>query len=329
MKFHFKNYPHYVPPSKYKDVIASMVDRLKQKEGIISIFQMGSVLHPGISDIDMLVVLKENVAFRLNPLEGLTKTERYLFVHPLLCATKTDFFEAQQFTFYRNWRLLWGEQLPAREDELSEEEIKCVQTQTALEYLISNYINLTILRIHRIINVRGLLLNMKAILYDLKLLGVSSGALYELLEKLTEWRDQWFEIQPHTKVLGEWIDECYQELGAFLKTVLDTQPFYLPEWGTLHITKNVTLVPAEQFFCNHQGVVLPAFLGSLGKKYFKIQRRLNKVLLHLPIQKGEVPPILSRRFDLEYRMVLFNLDKPFLTLRSTLNFLRKIHSRNT
>jgi hypothetical protein len=288
---------------------------------------MGSIHHPGISDIDMLVVLKENGAFRLNPLEGSAKTERYLFVHPLLGVSKTDFMEAQQFTFYRNWRLLWGEQFTAREDELSKEEIGYVQIQTALEYLISNYINLAILRIHRIVNVRALLLNMKAMLYDLKLLGVSSGPLYELLEKLIEWRDQWFAIQPHTKALSEWIDECRQELYSFLKTVLETQIFYLPEWGALHVTKNVTLVPAEHFSCNHQGIILPVFFGFLGKKYFKIQRRLNKILLHLPIQKNEVPPVLARRFDLEYRMVRFNLDKPFLTLRSTLNFLRKIHPR--
>jgi hypothetical protein len=329
MKFHFKNYPHYVPPRVYEDVIQGMVERLKKQEGIISIFQMGSILHPGISDIDMLVVLKEDGAFRRNPLAGLAAAERYLFVHPLLGTSKADFMEAQQFSFYRNWRLLWGEQFSAREDELSKEEVECVQIQTALEYLISNFINLTILRIHRIVNVRALLLNMKAILYDLKLLGVSSGRLYELLEKLMEWRDQWFERRPHVKDLGRWIDECYRELGSFLKTALETHPFYLPEWGTLHITKNVTLIPAEHFFCKHRGIILPVFLGFLGKKYFKIQRRLNKVSLHLPVQKGEVPPILVRRFDLEYRMVQFNLDKPFLTLRSTLNFLRKIHSRRT
>ena len=327
MKYRFENYPHYVPPRAYEDVIAGMVERIKKQEGIISIFQMGSIHHPGISDIDMLVVLKENGAFRLNPLEELAETERYLFVHPLLGVSKTDFMEAQQFTFYRNWRLLWGEQFTSREDEFSKEEIGCVQIQTALEYLISNYINLAILRIHRIVNVRALLLNMKAMLYDLKLLGVSSGPLYEHLEKLIEWRDQWFEIQPHTKVLSEWIDECRQELYSFLKTVLETQIFYLPEWGALHVTKNVTLVPAEHFSCTHQGIILPVFFVFLGKKYFKIQRRLNKILLHLPIQKNEVPPVLARRFDLEYRMVRFNLDKPFLTLRSTLNFLRKIHSR--
>lgn len=330
MKFRFKNYPHYVSPVDYENVIADMVERLSKQEGIISVFQMGNILHPGISDIDMLVVLKDNSVFRLNPLEELSKTGRYLFIHPLLGVSKTDFMNAQQFSFYRNWRLLWGEQLIADENDLSQDEIDCVQIQTALEYLISNYIHMTILRIHKIVNVRALLLNMKAMVYDLKLLGVSSGPLYELLETLINWRNQWFEIQPHEKDLTEWIDACYLELDSFLGTQLQIHRFYLPEWGTLHITKNVTLVPSEVFFCKRQGIALPVSLSFLGKKYLKIQRRLGKVMIYLPIQQqGGVPPVLARRFDMEYRMVQFNLDKPFLTLRSTLNFLRKIHSRKT
>jgi hypothetical protein len=329
MKFLFNDYPYHVPLRIYENAIHGMVEKLRRREGIISIFQIGSTLHPGISDIDMVVVFKDNGAFHLNPLEGLSKTERYLFIHPPFGVSKSDFIEAQRYTFSKNWRHLWGEKFTIGQYDLSEEEIKCLKTQTALEYLIQNYINLTILRAYRIFSVRALLLNMKAMLYDLQLLSVLSGRLYELLETLVEWRNNWFEIKPNTKHLSGWIHGCYQELHAFLKIFLRTEKFYLPECGSFHITKNVTLMPSEEFFCIHKGIILPALFSCLGKKYFKIQRRLNQFFFHLPIQKGKVPPVLAKRFELEYRMVRFNRDKDFMPLRSSLNFFRKIQFHET
>jgi len=327
MKLHFKNYPRYVPLKAYEEAVSAMTARVSRENGVVSIFQVGSTLHPGISDIDMLVVLNDDSPFHYDPLRELSEAERYLFVHPLLGVSRTDFMEAQQFSFYRNWRLLSGEQLITEDPRLSQEELDCVHVQVALEYLLSNYVHLTVLNMHRIVNVRSLLLNMKAMIYDLKLLGISSGPLLQLLETLLHWRDHWFEKQPQETDLATWIESCYRELGEFLRTILKTHPFYLPQWGTLDVTRNVTLVPDNLFSCKRSGVSLPASLGFLGKKYLKLQRRLTNVTIRLPIQRNEIPPVLVRKFDLEFRMVRFSLDKPFLTLRSTLNFLRRIHSR--
>ena len=324
MKIFFTDYPYYLPLTIYENAIQSMVKRLKRQQEIISIFQIGSISHPGISDIDLVVVLKENGVFHLNTLKGLSQTERYLFIHPPLGVSKADFAEAHKFTFYHNWNLLWGETLIREGNNLSEEEMKRLRIQTALEYLIQNYINLTILRAYGIFNVRTLLLNMRAMLFDLQLLDVPSGRLYELLEVLVEWRHNWFEIKPNTKQLTEWIHDCYQELDAFLKAFLQAEKFYLPEWGSLRISKNVTLVPSEKFYFNHQGIILPVLLRCLGKKYFKLQRWSNHFFFHLPIQKGKIPSVLANRFELEYRMVRFSRDKEFMPLRSPLNIFRKI-----
>ena len=325
MKFFFNDYPYYVPLRIYENAIQGMVEKLGRQEGVISIYQIGSIQHPGISDIDMLVIFKENGPFHLNPLQGLPKIERYLFIHPLFGVSETDLIEAQRYTLFQNWRFLWGEKFTSHEPDLREEEKKYLKIQTALEYLIQNYINLTILRAYGIFNVRGLLLNMKAMRFDLQLLNVLSGKLYELLETLVEWRNHWFEIKPNAAQLSGWIQDCYQELHSFLKAFLQTEKLYLPEWGAFRISKNVTLVPSEHFFCNHQGIILPALLSFWGRKYFKIQRRLNQFLFHLPIQKGEIPPILAKRFELEYRMARFTFDTQFMPLRSSLNFLRRVH----
>jgi hypothetical protein len=328
MKFHFNDYPYYVPEKTYEIAIQDMTQKLMRQEEIVSIFQMGSILHPGISDIDMLVVFQKNGEFQyLNPLNGLTKTERYLFLHPLLGVSRTDFMEAQQFTFYRNWHLLYGEKLIVEGNDLPAEDIKCIQIQTALEYLLWNYISLTIKIKYGVFSVRAMLLNMKAMVYDLHLLGVSSGKLYQLLQTLIAWRNNWFNIPPNIKHLSDWILECHQELHLFLMSSLEIEKFYIPPWGTLQITKNATLVPSSHFYCTHRGIILPVVFECLGKKYLKIQRHLNHFFFYLPIQKDEIPPILNKKFELEYKMALFAQDKQFTPLKSTLNYLRKIHTR--
>jgi hypothetical protein len=329
MKFLFGDYPYPVPPKNYENAIQGMVEKLRRREEIISIFQIGSISNPGISDIDLVVVFRENGAFHLNPLEGLSKIERYLFIHPPLGVVKLDFIEARRYTFYHHWNLLWGEPFLEEGNDLSEGEARCLKIQTALEYLIQNYINLTIQRAYGTFSVRTLLLNMKAMLFDLQLLSVFSGRLYELLETLVTWRNNWFQIKPSKTQLAGWIHDCYEELHAFLKTLLRVEKVYAPEWGTLRISKNVTLVPSEEFFCNHQGIILPGLLRYFGKKYFKIQRRSNHFFFHLPIQKIQIPPVLAKRFKLEYRMVRFSRDREFMALKSPLNFFRNIQFRET
>ena len=144
-----------MPLRIYENAIKGMVEKLRRQEGIISIFQIGSIIHPGISDIDMVVVFKENGVSHLNPLQGLSKTERYLFNDPPFGVSETDLIEAQRYMIFQNSRLLWGEKIYKGGGHLCEEEIKCLKIQTALEYLIQNYINLTVLRAYGIFNVRG------------------------------------------------------------------------------------------------------------------------------------------------------------------------------
>jgi hypothetical protein len=329
MRAWLKNFPHYVTPEAYEAAIDHMVEKLSREVGVVSIFQIGHIHNPGISDIDMMVVLEDGVEFPLNPLQGLSKTERYLFLHTLFGISRNDLHDTQRYAFFHNDRLLWGEAFPAWDKNLSPEEIGVLKTQTAIEYLIQMYITMTLQRVYGIVWVRELLLQGRALLYDLEFLNISCGRLYEFILTLTEWRNHWFEAKPSINHLYAWIQDCYQELHEFLKKLLQTETFYLPEWATPRIAKNVTLIPSDQFFYIHRGMTLPASLGCLGKKYLKIQRHWNQFFFHFPIQKGEVPPVLAMRFELEYRMVRFNLDKHFIPLRSPLNFFRKIHIPGT
>lgn len=288
---------------------------------MVSIFQVGSVGSPGISDIDMLVVYEDGARCNLNPLEGLSKTDRYLFSHSLYGISKTSFSKATRYTFFHNYNLLWGEELFVGESDLSEEEIHTLKTQTALEYLIQMFVSSTIELTYGIVKVRGLLMHAKALSYDLEFLNVSSGRLFDFIQTIIIWRDQWFNKKPDKQKLNKWIDGFYKELSEFLREILHTTKFYLPEWANLHVARNMTLVPSKKFGYTHKGITLPAILGDLGRKYFNIQHRFNKFHFRIPVATSDVPVVLHSRFTFAREMKrAYRETLPyFMPLTSSLN----------
>lgn len=296
MRLKFINYPHFVPLSDYEDAVDAVVKRIINQPGVLSIYQIGNINTPGISDIDILVVFEDGIDCYLNPLKEISRSERYLFTHSLYGASETHFYKAQCFPFFHDYNHLWGQKLHFRKNELPKSEIYALEVQTALEYLVKAFISLTVELTYKIVKVRGLLLHTKALLYDLEFLGIFSGELYELTQKIVSWRNNWFEKKPGEQKLKSWIESFYAELTRFLKLNLRVRKFLLPEWANFHIARNMTLVPSESFRYIHKGIALPSIFGALGRKYFNIQHRFNKFMFYLPIESKKMPAILKERF---------------------------------
>jgi len=310
------DFPIFIPVSAYDLAAQRMVRKLRQQDGVASIFQIGNTKNLGISDIDMLVVFEDSVRCSLNPLEGLSKTDRYLFSHSLYGISKMSFSQAHRYTFFHNYNLLWGKELLLGENDLSGDEIQILKTQTALEYLIKMFVSSTVELTYGIVKVRGLLMHAKALSYDLEFLNVSTGRLFDLIQSIILWRDQWFEKKPDKQTLKQWIQAFYAELTALLETTLQTVAFYLPDWANLRIASNVMLVPSEGFGYRHRGTRLPAILRGLGRRYFNIQHRFNKFSFLLPIT-SEDHHVQNARF--EYQKKMKNYKTKYINHFSPLN----------
>ena len=324
LRMYLTAYPRFVPVLRYDLAIQQMIKKLRQQDAVLSIFQIGNINSPGISDIDMLVVFEDGAKCNLNPLEDLLKSERYLFCHGLYGVSETHFREARCDTFFHNYNLLLGEKLPVAEGDLSKEEMEASRSQTALEYLTKMFIDMTVEIIYGIVRVRVLLLHTKALLYDLEFLNISSGKLFDLIQTAVIWRDHWFKKKPDKQTLKIWIKEFYGELRVFLKVMLQAKTFYLPKWANLRIARNMTLIPSKKFGYTHKGMTLPAGLGGLGRKYFNAQHRFNKFEFQIPITTFDIPDTLLKRFIFMRNMKLENnRNLPyFMPLTSSLNILR-------
>jgi len=323
MKLIFTDYPRYVPYREYENAITRMVERLIRYERIVSIYQIGSVSTPGISDIDILVVFDDGVECSLNPTQNLSKTERNLFLHSLYGISKTHFHEAQKYTFFHNYNFLWGKELPIGKDTFPSKEIKTLKIQTALEYLIKMYISMTVESIYGIVRLRGLLLHTKALLYDLEFMNIRSGNLIDLIQTMIFWRNNWFECKPDRNTLRTWTDKFYNELTEFLRTTLKNTKFYMPEWASSYISKNMKLVQSERFGHKHKGITMPSIFGGLGRKYFNLQHRFNFFQFKIPFNSSNIPSILENQFIFLKNMKNYCINNLicFMPLTSSLNIL--------
>lgn len=282
-----------------------MVEKLKQQKGIISIYLIGSISTPGISDIDMVVVFEDVKTCQLNPLYGLSRTDRYLFIHDLYGASRKYFNEAQRYTFFHNYSLLWGEDIPIGNDEISKDDVQGLKVQIALEYMTKMYIDIVIERTYGICKLRKLFLHVKALSYDLEFLNINSGNLFDLVEEMILWRSKWFKEKQSKRKLAFWINNFHEELESFLKKILENEKLFFPDWANLYISRNIILKPSEKFGYIHEGMTLPAIFRSIGRKYFNIQHRFNKFKFLIPLTNVNFK-IQEDRLKFQKKMKVYN-----------------------
>lgn len=297
MSYTLINWPRFVARQEYEEVISDVVDQLSKTDGLKSVYQIGSVSSPGISDIDLLAIFDDNVRYNENPLRNLSDVGRYLFTHGINGMKYSHFEQAKRFTLYHNYVKLWGEDLFNEGHEITNDEVKTLKVQIAIEFLLENLIARSVEKKYGIFSVRNLLLSVKAIKYDLEFLGVNKGRLYDLVEKIISWRSLWFEKGVNRVEIEEWIRQFDQELLDFSNEMVSRYGFYLPKDANLNYSRHIKIDTSHEVSRSHRGLVLPAIVGRLGKKAFRIQHRFNQFRFGIPITHEPANIILKERFD--------------------------------
>jgi len=273
----------------YSESIARMVFKLEVSKDILSIYQIGGISSPGISDIDMVVVFKNNSKYLTNPLDDISDEDRYLFIHQLYGCSEESIDLIQQFSFFHNYNLLSGKQLINVESEKSAEQ-KALKKQIALEYLFKMYVNASLQKAYNILKVRSLLLHVKALKYDLEFLEITGGTLNEKIDELLSIREEWFTSNESVSRIKNWFPSFYKALEEFL--TMQNEGFYLSENAEKNLAKNITLNHGTLVW-NREGVLFPKVLIN-ERHYFKLLNKFNKFNFNYPYKINcQDPTILN------------------------------------
>jgi hypothetical protein len=320
----FIDLPKYFPIELYQRSIDSMISRLRKEDGILSIYQIGHISTPGISDIDLVAVFADSARCRTDPRAALSSEDHYLFMHDLYGVCLTDFTDGQKYSFFHNYNHLWGEKGRRGVHELSNEDEITLKRQIALEYLVKMYISMTVEKTYGIVKLRSLFLQVKGLLYDCEFLGITSGPLYDAVRTLIARREAWFDTRPSLEDIALKFYALYDELTRFLSNVMCKAALCLPQRQAYHISRNICLIPADHFDSNHRGFTLPTILAKLGgRKYFNFQNRFNRFEFKLPLVSETIPTIITTQFAWQSRMKETNHNSfpHFMPLSSSLHLL--------
>jgi hypothetical protein len=319
MKYMIIDFPHPQDKSFYQRSLERMTQRLMQSGSVKSVYQVGGISSPGISDLDMVAVFEDGVRVDRDFLKSLSKEERYLFIHNLYGISAGDFQEASQFAFYHNYSLLGGED--TRKNMQDRPQDAALSIQVAMEFLVKMHTTIFMQESYGVLRMRDLLLHVKALQYDLDLLAVTWGGLFDHVSQVIRWRKSWFVETPSTDEILTWWTGFVSGLRQFLEQELMSHPFYLPPGGVYRISKNVYLFPADKFASSRQGFVLPEFFSAFGKKFFRLQNRLNSFRFEIPVKSTMLPAIIESKFRFEKKIVEYNRNflPHFLPLTSSLH----------
>lgn len=299
------DYPIQKSLEDYQKAIDEMVQLLAQYDGVHTVFQVGGLSSPGISDIDFFVVFKDGATCTRQPLSEVSPEARYLFTHSLFGTSEQYAAQTEQYTFFGNYRKLWGEGFDMKAE--AADPTDALVMQVALEYLAKMYITMNLEATYKVVGVRNFLLLGKAIMYDLDLLQIKEGPLHALCKEVLHLRDKWFQNQPSNKELKELINSFSVQVEAFIESLLKSHTLYLPQYFKGSIARNINIQQGATGF--HRKGVLPfPSLGTqlLGSKYKKVLNRMNQFHFSLPYAVDNAPAEVANRFTLLREAAAYN-----------------------
>lgn len=306
----------------YKKAIDQQLYELSKLSNVVSVYQIGSVSTPGISDIDLLVVFQNNSQCAYNPKGG--SANNYLYTHTLYGCSEQDFLDSFNYTFFHNHKLLYGKEFEIV-NRLAEEDQKILKEQIALEFLVKMYINLVLQKAYNTIKLRALFLHIKALIYDFEFLNIKPEQLIALVNEGVSYRNNWFNSATDNGVLKTWFEKFYHELATSLKPILQDNTLYFP-LENFHIAPNIEVCKGEHLQFNRSGLWFPDIFGILGKRYFNVLNRFNNFKITIPLV-SEYPTIVKEYFDYVDKSSANNAKNfpHFMPLTSSL----KVYKRST
>jgi hypothetical protein len=193
------NEPRPIPLSAYERALDRFVHRVSQVPGVLAIYQIGSISCPGISDIDLIVVV--------DPSQGPfgTKTsvqvedegEAVLFFHQPIHVDPALMSQIYHLFYVSDLRRVWGEAIDIVEPTHDEEQVlNAVKLVEVLIFDISRtFVSLLVAPVY---DVRAGLLRINALYHTLHLWSDGGEQLrkewQEYIDAVMGLRRAWFEL---------------------------------------------------------------------------------------------------------------------------------------
>lgn len=291
----------------YFQLYEKVVAALKNNSDIKCICTFGGVNQPGISDIDLLITIKQGATFKGDIISELTSKEKVLFTHGVMALSEQHWFQNKAYALWDNQQLLSGEAPSGDEIVINETEINALKKQTALEFLFTNYIDLTLQKEYNLIKLRDLLQHTKGITYDLNYLNLSNTPIDSFVLQAKDWITNWHLSQPKEKEIKLWFKQFYLSYEELICQLFKQHSIYLHDHLNLNFSKNIKLQNQPSISYIRNGNNLPGFMMLLmQKKAVKLLNKTNSFVFNVPLTNNAENSILEKRLQFFREMKTYN-----------------------
>jgi hypothetical protein len=259
-----------------------------------SVYQVGGIRNPGISDIDLLVVVRDESNSDGDPLDGLSVDERYLFTHPCFLVPASLAGDLADYVLLTGHQHLHGREWPWPPH--ADERGTALAAQTALEFLAKNLLDLYVQLTYRVLKVRVFLQHLRGLKTDVEILGVADDSIAAAFATATALIDGWFERPNRNREITDLAIGLLPLLHSALDQALERHTLYAPADGTIGFAANMVLRPAEKVDIVRRGVRLPRLPALAERRQFNANHRVNRFELRMPITAAASESYHSRRF---------------------------------
>lgn len=298
MSYNLSDLPKPVERDEYENCMNRMTEKLLQIEGVKSVFQVGGINTPGISDIDYYVVFRDGFTYHGNPVSDISAGDRYLFCHNLFGTSESMALKMERYTFFGNFKLKGGTPINLTNYTITNADKSHLEHQIALEYLVKAWISIHLNIIQKNIKVRGILLHAKALQTDLKFLNLINEPLNETLKELMQIRDNFFNSSLQKNALVALTLQYYHQLETTINKAIDENGFFIDK-NVHKIAKSISVSAGENLSLRSGGIFIPPIFSNKSAILRKINNRLNNynVTIKNTAVKTEAVPVLQSRYQ--------------------------------
>ena len=288
--------PYPCAPVVYEAAKRSVVDWILKRGFARAVYQVGGVAHPGISDIDLLIVAHDDSSCFEDPLNQLSRQQRYTFTHKCFLITESLLDGFDKSILLHGYRLIAGESVGLETISRTSASTNAVQRQIAFEFLVKNLFDLKVQLNYHIVKTRVFLQHLKGVRFDLDFLDIHTGSLRELINEGMLLIDKWFESRPTDLALATFIHRFDAALHSTLRKLSSESPLVMPS-NRICLAPNMVIRTGDTIRLTHVGLQIPFVPCLSGRRQFNLRHKLNRFLLTFPACVPEHGSAAQARFN--------------------------------
>lgn len=201
--FVFFSEPVFHPLSDYDKAIADIRKLGEENDDMLSVYTFGEITDPGISDLDLIFVLKENGKIPRN-LRSVPKKRSFedIICHPFFFINRNIMENMQYIYPTSKFKLIYGEEIKIKDlnTEGHNKSLIYLSVDFILRHIPGDYLNILL---SKRINLRSALLRLKALTHSISVYKDFEEEISKEWIKFSEdvfsLRKTWFEIEPENR----------------------------------------------------------------------------------------------------------------------------------